>query len=126
MNSKKKYQLLIEVQTSILLIIIVLYIILHTNIIKFIPECIFFSRFGLLCPSCGGTRFMICLLKFDLINAFYMHPLFFILIIYFIVLNISFIINTILSKKINIFKWWHIVFWAMLLLVFTIFRNIKL
>lgn len=126
MNSRKRFQLLIEVQTSISLFIVVLYIILNTNIIKFIPECMFYKKFGLLCPACGGTRFMIRLLNFDLIDAFYMHPLFFILILYLIILNISFIINTMLNKKIYIFRWWHIVFWGILLLVFTIFRNIYL
>lgn len=126
MNSlKKQRKMLIGVQTLIFLFIIWLYIMLNTNMIKFIPECIYYEKFGVLCPSCGGTRFIISLLQFNLIDAFYFHPLFFILTIYLMILNISFIINTMFNKKITIFKWWHIVFWAVLLMIFTFLRNIN-
>lgn len=127
MNSvEKQRKMLIVIQIYIFLFIVGLYIILNTNIINLIPECMFYKKIGLLCPACGGTRFMISLLKFDLIKAFYIHPIFFILTMYLIMLNISYIINTIFNKKIYIFRWWHIVFWGILLLIFTIFRNINL
>lgn len=117
--------MLIGVQISIISFVVWLYIILNTNMIKFIPECIFYKKIGFICPACGGTRFMISLLKFDLIEAFYFHPVFFLLIAYLTILNISYIINTIFNKKICLFRWWHIVFWGMLLLIFTIFRNMN-
>ena len=123
---KKQRKMLIGVQAFIFLFTACLYIVLNTNLIKFIPECIYYEKFGVLCPSCGGTRFIISLLKFNFIEAFYFHPLFFILTMYLVILNISFIINLMFNKKIVIFKWWHIVFWAILLVVYTFFRNINI
>ena len=122
---KKQRKMLIGLQIFIFLFIVWLYIVLNTNIVKLIPGCIFYKKLGILCPACGGTRFMISLLKFDLINAFYIHPIFFLLAMYLTILNISYIINTIFNKKIYLFRWWHIVFWGVLLLIFTIFRNIN-
>jgi len=127
MNSvKKQRKMLIGIQIFIFLFIEWLYIVLNTDMVKLIPGCIFYKKLGILCPACGGTRFMISLLKFDLINAFYIHPIFFLLAMYLTILNISYIINTIFNKKIYLFRWWHIVFWGILLLIFTIFRNINL
>ena len=123
---KKQRKMLIEIQAFIFLLIVVLYIILNTNMIRFVPGCIFYKKFGLLCPACGGTRFMISLLHLKFAQAFYIHPVFFLLMMYLVILNISYIINTIFNKKIYLFRWWHIVFWGILLLIFTIFRNINL
>lgn len=127
MNSvKKQRKMLIGIQIVIFLFIVGSYIILNTNMIKFIPGCTFYKKFELLCPACGGTRFMISLLKLNFVQAFYIHPVFFLLTMYLVILNISYIINTIFNKKIYLFRWWHIVFWGILLLIFTIFRNINL
>jgi hypothetical protein len=38
--------------------------------------CVFKRIFGLPCPGCGLTRAILCLLRFDLKNAFFYHPLF--------------------------------------------------
>ena len=122
---KKQRKMLIGLQIFIFLFVVWLYIVLNTDIVKLIPGCIFYKKLGILCPACGGTRFMISLLKFDLIKAFYIHPIFFLLVMYLTILNISYIINTIFNKKIYLFRWWHIVFWGVLLLIFTIFRNIN-
>ena len=127
MNSvKKQRKMLIGIQIFIFLFIMWLYIVLNTDMIKLIPVCIFYDKFGFLCPACGGTRFMISLLNFDLIKAFYIHPIFFLSAMYLAILNILYIINTIFNKKIHLFRLWHIVFWGVLLLIFTIFRNINL
>lgn len=123
---KKQQKIFIGIQIFIFLSIIGLYIILNTNIIRFIPGCIFYKKFGLLCPACGGTRFMISLLDLNFVQAFYTHPVFFLLLMYLVILDISYAINIIFNKKIYLFRWWHIVFWGMLLLIFTIFRNINL
>lgn len=123
---KKKQKMLIEVQICIFLFVFLLYIVLNTDMIKFIPRCFFYNNFGLLCPACGGTRFMISVLNFEFIKAFYIHPIFFLLAMYLTILNISYIINIMFNKKIHLFRGWHIVLWGVLLLIFTIFRNINL
>ena len=122
---KKQQKIFIGIQIFIFLSIIGLYIVLNTNIIRSIPGCMFYKKFGFLCPACGGTRFMISLLNLDFVQAFYIHPVFFLLAIYLAILNISYIINIMFNKKIYLFRCWHIVFWGILLLIFTIFRNIN-
>ena len=127
MNSvKKQRKMLIGIQIFIFIFIVWLYIIFNTDMIKFIPGCMFYKKLGLLCPACGGTRFMISLLNFDLIKAFYIHSVFFLLVMYLTILDISYVINVVFNKKIYLFRWWHIVFWGVLLLIFTIFRNINI
>lgn len=127
MNSvKKQRKMLIGIQIFIFVFIVWLYIIFNTDMIKFIPGCMFYKKLGLLCPACGGTRFMISLLNFDLIKAFYIHSVFFLLVMYLTILDISYVINVVFNKKIYLFRWWHIVFWGVLLLIFTIFRNINI
>lgn len=126
MNAEKKTQkIFIEIQIIIFLSISSIYIILNTNMIKYVPTCIFYEKYGLLCPGCGGTRFMMSLLNLDIIKAFYIHPLFFILMTYLVILDIVYVINIIFKKHIIIFKWWHIISWTFLLLIFTVFRNIN-
>lgn len=73
----------------------------------------------------GGTRFMINLINLNFKKAFYIHPIFFMLAIYLLLLDVVYAVNIIFKIKINIFKWWHIIFWAFLLLIFTVFRNIN-
>lgn len=121
---KKRYKTLIIIEIVILFFILSIYIICHTKLVQYIPKCIFIKKLHFICPSCGGTRFMISLLNFNIIQAFCIHPVFFILICYLLLINIVYIINVICNKKIEIFRWWHIVFWAILMVIFTIFRNI--
>lgn len=71
-----------------------------------------------------GTRFMVNLLNLNFKKAFYIHPIFFMLVAYLLLLDIVYAVNIIFKKKISIFRWWHIIFWALLLLVFTALRNI--
>lgn len=42
-------------------------------------HCPFRFFFGVSCPGCGMTRALISLFKFDLVSAFYFHPLVFIM-----------------------------------------------
>ena len=45
--------------------------------IKLIPvTCLFWKVTGIYCPTCGMTRAFKSLLSFDIMNAFWYHPLF--------------------------------------------------
>ncbi|MBQ6181849.1 MAG: DUF2752 domain-containing protein [Ruminococcus sp.] len=41
---------------------------------KILPECVFYSRTGLLCPACGNTRSVLALLRFDIISSVGYNP----------------------------------------------------
>lgn len=40
------------------------------------PLCLFYIRFKIPCPACGTTRAFLSLLSFNIKNAFFYHPLF--------------------------------------------------
>ncbi len=74
--------------------------------------------------ACYGTTFAIEMAKFNFVEAFKIHPIFFISVIYLVLLDITYIVNVILKKNINIFKWWHVIIWIILSVIYTILRNI--
>lgn len=121
---KKQYKRLIVIEIAIILSILVTYLIVKTNIIGSFPKCIFYEKFGIFCPSCGGTRFISNLFEFRFWNAFLVQPIFFITAIYLGVLNIIYVVNVLLNKKINIFRVWHVIVWIIMLLIHTIIINI--
>ena len=59
MNKKIKNMLLLEL--GIVFLVLIIFIIIKFNIIKYIPPCFIHEKFGILCPSCGGTR---CVISF--------------------------------------------------------------
>ena len=122
MNRKKIIIIAIEI-----LIIISLYIFLKTEYIKILPECWIYKTTGLLCPACGGTRCIINIFKGNMIEAFLVHPIFFISIIYLITINIIYIINIGKKEKILTYiypKYWYSIIFAIILTIYTIARNI--
>lgn len=121
---KKQYKTLILVQILIAFFLIMCFCTLKSNYISRIPKCIFKEKFGIICPACGGTSFAIEMAKFNFIKAFKVHPIFFISLIYLVLLDITYIINVIFKKNINMFKWWHLIIWIILLIIYTILRNI--
>ena len=121
---KKQYKTLIIVETAIFLAILLTYIIVKTNIIESFPKCIFYEKFGIFCPSCGGTRFIANIFQFKFWKAFLIQPIFFITAIYLGILNFTYIINVCFDKRISIFKWWHVIIWIILLLIYTVIINI--
>lgn len=121
---KKEYRKLILVQIIIILFLVICFLFLRSEYISLVPKCIFKEKFGILCVACHGTNFAIEMAKFNFIQAFKAHPIFFISLIYLVLLDITYIVNAIFKKNINIIKWWHLIIWIILLIIYTIFRNI--
>lgn len=124
MNNKIKKMLQLEL--GILFLVLIIFIAIKTNIISILPKCFINETFGILCPSCGGTR---CVINFALGNfeqSFRYHPIFFITIIYLVLVNILYIINTFRKKEILKFLYPKTKFWIVFLIfifIFTIIRN---
>lgn len=125
MNKKIKKMIFIEL--GILLLVLIIYMAIQIGIIELIPKCIISTNFHILCPSCGGTRCVINFFRGNFVASFMYHPIFFMMIIYFIVLNAIFIINSFRKKEIATFIYPKNNFWIafiIILIIFTIFRNI--
>ena len=122
----KKYKNLIINEILIILFIIIIYIISNSHLLNLVPSCIINNKFNILCPSCGATRCVINIFKFNFINAFLYNPLIFILIIYFVILNFIYIYNTVFNKKIFKFLFSKNIYWLLIIfiIIFTIVRNI--
>lgn len=121
---KKQYKILVLVQIAIIIFLVMCFLLLRSEYISLVPKCIFKERFGILCVACHGTSFAMEMAKFNFIQAFKFHPIFFISFIYLVLLDITYIINIIFKKNINIFKWWYLIIWIILLVIYTILRNI--
>lgn len=110
-----------------ILILIILYIFINSEYVKLMPQCWIYNATGLLCPACGGTRFVTYLLKGNLIKAFFSHMIFFIVALYLVVLNILYLININREKKIGTWiypKYWYGIIFALVLIIYTIARNL--
>lgn len=124
-NKKIKNMLILEL--GIIFLVLIIFIIVKLNIIKCIPPCFINEKFGILCPSCGGTR---CVTNFLLGNfkaSFLYHPIFFVTIIYLNIANIIYIINSFRKREILKFLYPKTKFWVIFLIiifVFTLLRNI--
>lgn len=110
-----------------LLVLICLYIFINSEYIKIIPQCWIHKNTGLLCPSCGGTRCVIYMLKGNFIKAFFSHMIYFILFAYLFIVNLIYLINLNKQKKVATWiypKAWYAILFTVILLIYTIFRNI--
>lgn len=113
--------------TSEIIGLIFLYIFINSKYIGLMPECWIYKNTGILCPSCGGTRCIVYLLKGDFIKAFYSNMVFFIGIVYLFITNLVYIINLNKNKKILTWiypKYWYSIVFAIILVMYTILRNI--
>lgn len=125
MNLKVKRMLKIEL--GIIFLVLIIFIVVKSNIVKYMPTCIINEKIGILCPSCGGTR---CITNFILGNfkqSFLYHPIFFVTIIYLFVINLVYIINSFRKKEVLTFLYPRLKFWIIFLIIigiFTILRNI--
>lgn len=125
MNSKIKKMLQLEL--GILFLVLIIFIIIKTNLIYLMPDCLINTYLGILCPSCGGTRCVINFIQGNFMQSFLYHPIFFITIIYLILANILYIVNSFKKKEILTFLYPKTKFWIIfiiILLIFTIVRNI--
>lgn len=108
-------------------IIIVIFIIIFLQSGISLPKCYFYKNYGILCPSCGGTRCVINFFRGNLTESLKYNIIYFSIILYLIFLNIIMVINLILKEpKIKIMypKIKHIYFFIIILLIYFIVRNI--
>lgn len=116
---KKEIKIFIIIQ----ILVILLYFSIKIDWIRFLPECILRNKFDFICPSCGVTRMIVSLYKFKIKDAFLYNPIFFITLIYTIIIYIAYLVNFFFKKNIKIFRWWHVVIWGIIVVVFTLVRN---
>ena len=122
MNKKSIIIITIEI-----LAIIALYSFVNSSYTEIIPKCWVHQTTGLFCPACGGTRCIINLLKGNWVGAFFSHMVFCIAFVYLGILNVVYIINLNKEKKIAMWiypKYWYIIIFAVLLIIYTIVRNL--
>ncbi|MBO5413745.1 MAG: DUF2752 domain-containing protein [Clostridia bacterium] len=125
MNKKLKKMIFIEL--GIVFLVLIIYIAIKTGIVSFVPRCIINKNFGILCPSCGGTRCVINFVGGNFVDSFNYHPIFFITIFYLIIVNVIFIINSFRKKEVSTFLYPKSKFWIgfiIILFIFTILRNV--
>lgn len=123
----KKIKLMIKVELGILVLLLIIFIVEKTGIFHLIPQCPINRIFGILCPSCQGTRCVMHFVQGDFKQSFLYHPIFFITIIYLFLVNILFIINSFKKKEVLTFLYPKTKFWIgylVIILIFTICRNI--
>ena len=92
--------------------------------------CIIKTVTGIYCPACGMTRSFLCILHFDFINATYYNlfgiPFFIFIIIFVTMILRDFILNrfSFIPKLLSLLGK-HYIFILVLLVISTIFNNLK-
>lgn len=122
MNKKSMIIIVFEVIS-----VFILYCFVNSQYLELVPECLIYNTTGLLCPACGGTRCIKFLLQGNWLHAFYSHIIFFIVIIYLLIINIIYLVNINRKEKVATClypKYWHIIIFAILLIFYTIMRNL--
>lgn len=110
-----------------ILISIIIYKFINSKYLAIVPQCWVYNTTGLLCPACGGTRFIIYLLKGNWVEAFFSHMVFFIGALYLMIVNILYLINLNRQKKIGMWiypKTFYVIIFAIVLIIYTIIRNV--
>lgn len=124
----KKTLKMLTFELCLIIVIILLYMLIKFGYIqKNIPSCYILKTTGMMCPSCGGTRCVTNFITGNFKEAFLAHPVFFIIIIYGIILDIIYIINTFTKKKIAKFiypKVYYVIIVCVILIIYTIIRNV--
>lgn len=123
MNKKRTIIILTELAIVIFAVILVNTV----NITQYTIGCWFYQATGLQCPSCGGTRCIINIFQGNFKEAFFLHPIYFITVVYLLIVNIIYIIN--IDRKEKIAKWiypkpWYAIVLAVILIVYGFLRNI--
>lgn len=109
-----------------ILLVILLWLFINSTYIEFIPQCWVYKNTGILCPSCGGTRCIQNIMRGNVIEAFKINPVIFIIVCYLAILNIVYLSN--LNKKEKKLKYiypkyWYVIIWVTILVLYTIVRN---
>lgn len=122
MNKKTIKIIVIEI-----IILVGIYYIVHSNLIEVVPKCWIFEKTSILCPSCGGTKCIIYFLEGNFLKSCMSNMVFFIILIYLMICNIVYLINLNRTSKILIqlyptYK--HVIFFTILLIIYTIVRNL--
>ena len=124
----KKYCKIIIIQILIIIFILSAFLFVKLGFTKYLPECYWLINYNFYCPGCGSTRCIINLVNGNFVQAFQDNPFLFILIIYLLVLDLIYIINTVFNKKFLQFlypnKWWKIVGFFAIWIIYTILINI--
>lgn len=123
MNKKRT----IIILTELAIIIFAVILVNTVNITQYTIGCWFYQATGLQCPSCGGTRCVINIFQGNFKEAFFLHPIYFITVVYLLIVNIIYIIN--IDRKEKIAKWiypkpWYAIVLAVILIVYGFLRNI--
>lgn len=108
-------------------IIITCFIMILINKNISLPECYFYKNYGILCPSCGGTRCVTNFFQGNLTEAFKYNKIYFVMILYLIILNIVIIINLISKKERMTILYPRIKYlyvFVLVCLIYFVFRNI--
>lgn len=124
---KKQILKLIMLQLAILFAVLLVFFFVHSSFLKILPSCFWKENYNIICPSCGGTRFVISLFHGNLQEAFFYHPFFFVLLIYLFLIDIIYLLNTIIKKDLlTIFypKWWYLLVYVCLWIAYTIYLNV--
>ena len=124
----KKYYRTIIMQILIIISIFIMYLFVELGFTKYLPQCYWLTNYGFYCPSCGSTRCIINLMNGKFILAFQDNPFLFILIVYLLFIDLLYIFNTLLNKNYLHFlypnKWWKIVGFFVIWIIYTILINI--
>ena len=104
------------------------YVVINTKIFAQLTKCYIREKTHLMCPGCGGTRCLQSLFKGDIVSAFYYHPIITVVAIYLLICNIVYLINRKRKDK-KILTWiypkdYYTIILAIILVIFTILRNI--
>lgn len=123
MNKKRT----IIILTELAIIIFAVILVNTVNITQYTIGCWFYQATGLQCPSCGGTRCIINIFQGNFKEAFFLHPIYFITVVYLLIVNIIYIIN--IYRKEKKAKWiypkpWYAIVLAVILIVYGFLRNI--
>lgn len=121
---RKNIKVMLIIEAIFIILLILMYCLINSNLINEISGCYINKMTGLKCPACGGTRCIASLLNLNFKASFNYHPVFFVSIVLGILINLYYIIFTLLDKKINIVKWWYLIIWLIVLIIYTILRNI--
>ena len=124
----KKYYKLIIIQIIIIISLLLTYLFIKLGFTKYLPECYWLANYNFYCPSCGATRCVINLVNGDFLQAFLSNPFLFILIMYLLFVDLLYIFNTIFNKNylhcLYPNKWWKIVSFFAIWIIYTIVINI--